>query len=518
MAAPRDAQLRGAITDGAIGATLGLVLAHHQKEDYGPRVALGALVGVLGGAFLRARRSAHGSFFVGWAPPPHPIDVIASFDPRASKRDQARSILNNYTFDNATRDWADDGTVKRAFGQPGKPVQKKEDLDPAMLIEAYENPQSKVWQTHGGRNSWQELDRAVQAAIARRRKLGPLPKSSYDGDPVVIYYYDHDHMKKIAYPRMSMPGALDPGNVFWWRWPGSSGHQSDTEKKKGTDNIHTWESQDPASIAAERASPGFPGATGHLKWHDEGFDAGKDLAGNMGVISGSLMQYIGLVLELVPGIGTAVGSALVMAAPYVQQIVNVVDVSIAGGDNATALAGISKMVVAAAATGLKYGAGVDIPPVAVQAIGATIDGVAQSVDQAQKAKLDFAGTWKKVAEKAASFGKLDDDAAHVIATVIGEDVLGKVFLAGHQAGKLADLPTVANIAKIVQPMGAFTDPKITNLFLLGAGIGHITRVQQSVGHAAAPAPRKTAAPARASGAYEFVGAEELYVPPFAFWR
>ncbi len=475
----RNARLKNTVLDGAIGAGAGIALALYRKQDAAPRAFVGAVLGMIGGACLRHSASASATtHVVGWSPPPHPIDVIASFNPHASKRDQARSILNDYLYDNATRDWADDGTVKKAFGQPGKPVQKKEDIDPGMLIQAYENPHHKVWATHGGRNSWNELDKVVQAVIGRRTKLGPLPKSSYDPahDPIVIYYYDHDRMKKITYPRIAIPGALDPGNLTWWRWPGSSGHQSDAEKKKGIDDIHTFESQDPKAIAAERAHPGVPGGG---NWGGEGFDAGKDLPGNMGVISSSIMQYLGFVLELIPGVGTAIGTTLIMAAPYVQQIANVVDVTIAGGDNAAALAGLSKMVTAAAATGLKYGAGVDIPPVAVQAIGVTIDQVAQGVDQAQKQKLDFASLWGQVAKKAASFGKLDDTAAHVIATVLGEDVAGKVFLAGHQAGKLADLPTIASIAKIVQPMGAFTDPKITNLFLLGAGIGHISKVQEA---------------------------------------
>lgn len=486
---------RHPITDGLCGAALGLFLASlDRKKPFGSRVMVGGALGVMLGALVRRSQGARtpaqfvgfNPMLVGWSPPPHPIDFVASFDPRMSKRDQARAILNSYLFDDDTREWANDGTVKKAFGSAKKPIQKKEDHDPAMLIAAYENPQSPVWQVRGGRNSWNELDKVVQKAIAKRTKLGPLPKSNYESDPIVIYYYDNDRMKKITYPRMSIPVALNPQNLQWWRW--GMGPQDDASKKKGTDDIHTFETQDPKAIAAERAQPGLFGGSDHPnanrsggQWHDEGFDAGKDLPGNMGVISSTMMQVIGAVLEIIPGVGTAIGSTLIMAAPYVQQIANMVDVTVAGGDNAQALAGISKMLVAAASAGLKYGAGINVPPMAVTALGATIDQVSQSVDAAQKQKLDFASMWTKVAKKAASFGKLDDTAAHVIATVLGEDVAGKVFLAGHQAGKLADLPTVAAIAKIVQPMGAFTDPKITNLFLLGAGIGHISQVQEQKG-------------------------------------
>src|SRR5271155_3112353 len=156
----RDA-MRGVI----FGAGVGLIFAKcNRNKDFGAPMAIGAFLGALGASYLCTQTNASqmlGGHFVGWAPPPHPIDVIASFDPHASARDQARSVLNNYLFDNATRDWADDGTVKRAFGQLGKPVHKKEDLDPAMLIAAYETPQSKVWSIRGGRNSWVELNRAV---------------------------------------------------------------------------------------------------------------------------------------------------------------------------------------------------------------------------------------------------------------------------------------------------------------------------------------------------------------------
>src|SRR5271163_212188 len=218
---------RHPITDGLCGAAFGLTLASLSKSKrFGSQAAIGGAMGIALGAFVRRGQGAKtfvgfNPTLVGWSPPPHPIDVVASFDPRASHRDQARAILNSYLFDNDTRNWADDGTVKQAFGSPKKPIQKKEDHDPAMLIAAYENPQSKVWQVHGGRNSWKELDKVIQRAIARRTKLGPLPKSNYapaNGDPVVIYYYDHDRMKKITYPLMSIPGALNPNNLYWWRW------------------------------------------------------------------------------------------------------------------------------------------------------------------------------------------------------------------------------------------------------------------------------------------------------------
>lgn len=414
-------------------------------------------------------------FFVGWSQPPHPIDVIPSFDPHSPFQQQARDVLFDYFHDDDLRNWADDGDVKRCFK-----VQKKEDYDPTALIAAYENPHAKVWSCHGGQNSWQALDHAVKAAIQKRTKLGPLPKSSYDAgpsnsSPIVIYYYDNDRMKKITYPPFSIPAAMNPSNITWWKW--GAGDSSDAGKQKGLDDVHTWETQDSQAIALERKQPGFPGG-GH--WGNEGFSYDKDVAGNVGPIVSTIMQIVGSVMQVVPGLGTAVGSALITAAPYVQTIVSAVDTAFQGGDNAAALDGIAHMVLKAAQIGLSEGANINIPPAAMTALSTTVDSVAKAVDEGQKQKLDFGTLWANVAAKANTFGKLGDDEAQAIAAVLGENAAGNVFIKGHTAGKLTDPPTIAAIAKIMQSMTAFTDPKIVNIFLLGAGIGYLTRTQEGL--------------------------------------
>lgn len=411
-------------------------------------------------------------FFTGWSQPPHPVDVIPSFDPHSSHQQQARDVLYDYFHDDDLRAWADDGDVKRCFK-----VQKKEDFDPTSLIAAYENPRDPVWSCHGGKNSWKQLDQAVKAAIGKRTKLGPLPKPSYDSDPIVIYYYDNDRMKKISYPRISIPAALNPNNLYWWRW--GQGDQSDSGKQKGLDDVHTWEAPDANAIARERKQPGFPGG-GH--WNSEGFSWDKDVVGSVGAIVSAIMQIIGSVMQVIPGIGTAVGSALISAAPYVQTIVSAVDTAFQGGDNAAALDGIAHMVLKAAQVGLSEGANINIPPAAMTALSSTVDSVAKAVDEGQKQKLDFGTLWANVAAKANKFGKLGDDEAHAIAAVLGENAAGNVFIKGHNAGKLTDPPTIAAIAKIMQSMTAFTDPKIINIFLLGAGIGYLTRTQEGGNH------------------------------------
>ena len=81
--------------------------------------------------------------FVGWSQPPRPTDVIVSFDPGASKRDQARAVLYDYYHDDPLRYRSDNEAVKRCFIGGTDP--RKEGHDPLLLIAAYENPKHKIW-------------------------------------------------------------------------------------------------------------------------------------------------------------------------------------------------------------------------------------------------------------------------------------------------------------------------------------------------------------------------------------
>src|SRR5271155_1694474 len=115
---------RHPVTDGVLGAGIGLVVASLEKgKPLGSRAAAGGALGVVLGALLRRGRgesrllgSHYVGFaaspdgqgeevFVGWSQPPRPVDVIASFDPRASRRDQARAVLLDYYHDDPLRYW-----------------------------------------------------------------------------------------------------------------------------------------------------------------------------------------------------------------------------------------------------------------------------------------------------------------------------------------------------------------------------------------------------------------------------
>lgn len=437
-----------------------------------------------------------GGYAVGWSQPPHPIDVIPSFDPSASKAEQARAVLYDYYHDDPLRYWSDNEAVKKCFG-----VKNKEDYDPTYLITAYENPKHAVWQCHGDKMTWKDMDDAVQAAIQHRSKLGPLPASNYDTAngtrPIVIYYYDNDKMKRITYPPMSIPNALNPNNVWWWKWGQGDGSAAGVDA--GLDDVHTRETSDPKQIAAERANPGWvtkaqkealkakypwlsdmsSGSAGD--WGSEGITWDKDMIGVIGAIVGAVIEVVGAVLDAT-GVGAVVGVPLNIAGPLVVAAINLADAAIHDGDFAEALNQLGPALVAAAVQSASKGATTAnvLPANVVKTLGDTINSIAAAALSAKAKGLDYAELWADVAKKAQTFGKLDDAAAHTLATFISgkSQGVGKIFTAGYEAGKLTDPPSIAAIAKVLQAWATFSDPRVVNLFLLGAGIGYVGKVQQ----------------------------------------
>ncbi len=457
-------------------------------------------------------RPIHPSTFVGWSQPPRPADVAVSFDPRASKRDQARSVLYDYYHDDPLRYWSDNEAVKRCFIGGKDP--RKEDHDPLLLIAAYENPNHRVWQCQysdtqnhnvGTGMHWRDMDKAVQRAIAHRRKLGPLPKSSYDTNPIVIYYYDSDKMKRITYPLSAVPQALDPHNNRWWA-PAIAGDKSDAGKAAGLDDVHTLETQDPSKIAVERQNPGWTtrakkeelkkakyphmshmgnGSAGD--WDDEGFTWDKDVAGTgvVGSITGAILALVSAVLDAT-GIGAVVGVPLGIATPFIVAAINATDTALHAGDFGAALANLGPALAQAAISAAGKGAGAagfNIPPAALKALSGTVSTIANDVARGQEKKLEFGEIWAEVAKKAQSYGKIGDDEVEAIAHMLGGpggkgSPAGHVFIQGYLAGKFLDMPALKGIAKILQGWAVFGDPRVINIALLGMGIGYLTQHQQ----------------------------------------
>jgi len=446
---------------------------------------------------------ATSEYWVGWSQPPRPADVIVSFDSHASARDQARAVLYDYYHDDPLRYWSDNEAVKRCFIGGKDP--RKEEHDPLLLIAAYEDKNHPIWQCHGTGMTWADLDHAVQQAIAHRRKLGPLPKSLYDTNPVVIYYYDNDTMKRISYPGPSIPAALNPGNNRWWAW--GMGDSSDAGKAAGLDDVHTRETNDPKKIAVERANPGWttPQQKQALKskypwlsdmksgsagdWGNEQFQWDKDVAGTgvIGSITGAILALVSAVLDAT-GIGAVVGVPLGIATPFIVAAINATDTALHAGDFGAALTNLGPALAQAAIQAAAKGAGASgftIPPAAIKALSGTVTMIGQAVQAGQKKKPDFGQLWSDVAAKAKSFKKIDDADAEAIAHVLGgpggqSGTAGHVFILGYLAGKFVDQKGVAGIAKILQAYATFADPRIINIALLGMGIGMVSR-QQSAG-------------------------------------
>jgi hypothetical protein len=450
-----------------------------------------------------------GESFVGWSQPPRPADVVVSFDPHASKRDQARAVLYDYYHDDPLRYWSDNEAVKRCFIGGSDP--RKENHDPLLLIAAYENPKHPVWQCRssdtknhdiGDGMHWKDLDNAVQQAIAHRKKLGPLPRSSYDTNPIVIYYYDNDKMKRITYPGQSIPPALNQNNTRWWAW--GLGDGSDAGKAHGLDDVHTRETDEPKKIAVERAHPGWvtkeqkqalksqyswlsdmtSGSAGD--WQSEGPQWDKDVAGTgvIGSITGAILALVSAVLDAT-GVGAVVGVPLGIATPCIVAAINATDTALHAGDFGAALANLGPALAQAAISAVGKaagGEGINIPPAALKALSGTVTAISKDVAAGQKQKLDFGQIWAAAAAKAKSYSKIDDSEAEAIATVLGGPgghggAAGRVFIQGYLAGKFLDSKALSGIAKILQAYATFADPRIINIALLGMGIGYVAAKQ-----------------------------------------
>lgn len=514
---------RHPVTDGVLGAGIGLVVASLEKgKPLGSRAAVGGAIGVALGALLRHSRGGplRGGHFVGlavngeaetlvgWSQPPRPADVMASFDPHASRRDQARSVLYDYYHDDPLRYWSDNEAVKKYFIGGNDP--RKEDHDPLLLIAAYENKNHPIWRNHGTGMSWREMNQAVQAAIAHRTKLGPLPQPTYDPKFTVIYYYDNDKMKRITYPGPAITNALNPHNNRWWAW--GMGDQSDAAKAAGLDDVHTRETSDPKKIAVERENPGWvtkeqktalkkkypwlsdmdSGSAGD--WSSEGFQWDKDVAGTgvIGSITGAILALVSAVLDAT-GVGAVVGVPLGVATPFIVSAINAADTGLHAGDFGAAMSSLGPALVQASiqaamsaagagASELGNKTGFKIPPEAIKALGNTVSRIAADVTKGQQKKLDFRQLWTEVAQKAKTYSKIGPDEAEAIAHMIGGGPAGHVFVQGYLGGLFLDMKSLAGLANILQGYATFeTDPRIINIALLGIGIGHIAQTQQQSG-------------------------------------
>lgn len=386
--------------------------------------------------------------WTGWSPPPHPIDVVPSYDSNASAQDRAEAVLWDFGHDDDVRAWASDSSVMQAFG-----VKKKEDIDPADLIDAYEHRVAPVWRKPGV--SWQKLDAAVKKAEQKRAKLGPLPSSNYAGDPIEIYYYDNDWMKRVRYPRADLKTAMNPSNLYWWRGGG----------------IGTWQ-RDPNTH----------------QWGNEGFDWDKDVVGNVAQITSIIMQIVGSILTATGFLSEAGLALLALSEIVIIAMASSLDNAFQKGDVGSAVDIIGEALLQAAAVGLKAETGIDIPPEAMKALGQGVKALAADIDKGQKSGVTFAEAWQKILAQKDKYGAMGDKEAHAIEVLLGENSSGMVFRKGYDAAQLTDLATLGAIGQIL------ADPAAAHLFMLGGGIGALAKAQKHGGGVPARPPQKTSVP------------------------
>jgi hypothetical protein len=323
----------------------------------------------------------------------------------------------------------------------------------------------------------------VNLAIAKRKKLGRLPKASYDKDPIRIYYYDNDWMKAVEYSRANLPAMLNPENHYYYRDP----------------SVKTYETQDLAAIDRERQAPGQLDKHG---WGGEKFSWDKDVAGQFGQILQTTLQLVGLAMQLT-GYAAAVGSAISQASPYIGTLAGMVDDGFQGNDNSKAALAIAKIVLEVANKGLGQVAGVELPPTAMKMLGDGVTAIGTQIAAGQKEHLDYTGIWTNILKKAGTFHKIGDAEARAIEKILGENSAGGMFIKGYQAGKLSDLATIDAISKMFNNQGN------ANVWMLGAGMGQLAAHQG----AASPATHKAPAhPAHAAGYYGEIGGPWMEPP------
>jgi hypothetical protein len=118
---------------------------YEGSYPYDEHDALVAKIGVVVGDLIERRApppppspvgatGAGVEYLVGWSQPPRPADVVVSFNPRASKRDQARAVLYDYYHDDPLRYWSDNEAVKRCFIGGNDPRKENHDLNTASTL------------------------------------------------------------------------------------------------------------------------------------------------------------------------------------------------------------------------------------------------------------------------------------------------------------------------------------------------------------------------------------------------
>lgn len=435
---------------------------------------------------------------VGWSHPPHAFEVIPSFDPSSRRTEQVRAVLIDYDHDD---DLASAGAsvLSEIVGPRPRSINADKTVSPSnwlpslaggiVLADAYVDP-NRFGKTFGvvrqigtlptnvpgaqlatydyitGAQlqaifSKYNLADAIEKAIAKRTKLGPLPDNDYSADPIVIYYYDNDRIKRIMYPRSAISTAsgmaLDPNNRYWWK--GNA--------------ITTQERHDDGS------------------WGDEGFDWNKDVVGNISDIVGTILVILSVILSLT-GIGAAAGSAFAAAAAAVLTeaymatiavgtIASEIDTELTGGTLYDVLNVWVKGVSA-----ILGGAGSKALSDTVKLLAATLETLMPLTQDSDS--LTYEELLSKVETGLTATFVISDAYADDMSTFFGP-ALGAVFRGGYQAALTAPPAVISGV------LGILTDPAQKKVFQIGALLGHLKgHSLAAVYHTFAPPPVQMLAP------------------------
>lgn len=389
--------------------------------------------------------------FVGWTPPPHPIDVPPSIDSSLSRGEMAKRVLLDFDHDDDLR--AAVYTGPRSTESPEGTnwlIGGHGPVNGTDLYQAFLKPsafavansvslpvlQSFLSALTTGPNS------PLQKAIAKRLKLGPLPANDYSGDPIVIYYYDNDRIKKISYPRSAISTssgyALDPNNHYWWKGNGISTQQRATD---GT-------------------------------WEDEGFDWSKDAEGALTSIGVAIMAIVGVVLTAT-GVGSVAGAAILAFSAALVAEAQMIALGLTNGDWARFVGGfidaITKLI-GVEASGI-------LPASVTKASLALLNSTLKNLSRFSFAfqAQDFKTAYAQVQAQLGSFGPVTDNQISAIDAMLGS--AKQPFDAGYEIASYADPDEITGVIGIIPDQGA------KSLFQLGATLGMIRKNQKASGNA-----------------------------------
>lgn len=411
---------------------------------------------------------------VGWTHPPYAFVVVPSFPENGRATEKQRAVLLDYEHDDDLASIGDalitelGGPRPTGFNPDGTVSTWLNHLtSPLILADAFASPRTfgEVFGVVRQRGTvktnvpgaqpfiWSyiteaevkdlfvkyNLYSALQKAIDKRQKLGPLPDNDYSGDPIVIYYYDNDRIKRILYPRSSISTAsgmaLDPQNRYWWKGNG---------------------------IATQQLN-------GDGTWGDEGFDWNKDVVGNINEIVGTILAILSAIL-MATGLGSAAGSAFAAAAAAILTQAYLVtaavgtfaaeiDEKLSGGD----LYDVLNVFVQGVST-ILAGAGEKAVSTTIKTLASALEAIAPLTADAQN--LTYLEVLSKIEKGLSAKVVISDGYSEDMSNLFGP-ALGSVFKGGYDAALVAPPEVIQGILSIL------TDPSQKVVFQTGALLGHL---------------------------------------------